>query len=443
MFLSTFTPCFRKCASSLQRVSCAGPTVFKQRFHVQEYQSKRLLQQYGLNVQRFRVVTAQEQARDAAKEIAAPELVVKAQILAGGRGLGSFENGFRGGIHLCQSPEDVERVASSMLGYRLRTHQTPPDGILVKRLMIAESIPISREVYVSIVLDREVGGPRFIVSPRGGVDIEVAAIETPDLLCTESINIDSGPLPSQLRSLVSALELPAGPQFDQAMTQLARLYQLFIELDATQVEINPMAVTTDGDIYCVDAKISFDENALFRHPELDSMRAANPLDPREAAAEACHLNYVAMDGNIGCIVNGAGLAMATMDIIKLKHGSPANFLDVGGQVTEETVTEAFKILTSDQNVKVILVNIFGGIVRCDLIANGILNATRHLHLELPLVVRLAGTNAQLAQDILKTSNANISTADSLEDAATKAVLSANMVQDNCRPSEGQHDVFTN
>lgn len=309
-----------------------------------------------------------------------------------------------------------------MLGYKLVTKQTPPDGVLVQKLMIAESIDIVRETYVSIVMDRESGGPVFVVSPKGGVDIEKVAEEDPDAIFKEVVDISKGPLPEQLERLAKGLEFKPH-QIPDVMDQLNRLYNLFLGLDATQVEVNPLAETPDGSVYCVDAKINFDDNALFRHPDVFEMRDIAEEDPRELEAQKYNLNYIAMDGEIGCMVNGAGLAMATMDIIKLNNGSPANFLDVGGSANADQVTEAFKIITGDKQVKAVLVNIFGGIMKCDTIAQGIVQAAKTVKLELPLIVRLSGTNVELGKKILKESGLPILTADNLDDAAKKAVAS--------------------
>lgn len=391
--------------------------------NIQEYQSKILMERYGLNVQRFKVADTPAQAASAAKELQAKELVIKAQILAGGRGLGTFSNGFKGGVHLCKTPEEASKLATSMLGYKLVTKQTQAGGVLVQKLMIAESINIAREVYVSILMDRDSNGPVFVVSPKGGVDIEKVAEETPEAIFKEVIDIKSGPKREQLERLAKGLEFKAGKQMEDGVQQLERLYKLFIGLDAVQVEVNPLAETPEGQIFCVDAKIGFDDNAMFRHQDVFEMRDLAEEDPRELEAQKYNLNYIAMDGNIGCMVNGAGLAMATMDIIKMNKGDPANFLDVGGSATEQAVTEAFKILTGDQQVKAILVNIFGGIMKCDTIAAGIVAAAKTVKLSIPLVVRLAGTNVEIGKTILKESGLPIITAENLDDAAAKAVAS--------------------
>lgn len=309
-----------------------------------------------------------------------------------------------------------------MLGYSLVTKQTPAAGVKVQKLMIAESINIKREVYFSIVMDRASGGPVLIASPKGGMDIEAVAEEDPSAIFKEAIDITTGPKPAQLERLAHALQFK-GALVPEAVQQMHNIYKLFLGLDATQVEINPLAETDDAKIYAVDAKINFDDNAMFRHKDIYEMRDIAEEDPREVEAEKVGLNYIGMDGNIGCMVNGAGLAMATMDIINLYGGSPANFLDVGGGATEGQVTEAFKILTRDPKVQAILVNIFGGIMKCDVIARGIVGAARTVKLNLPLVVRLSGTNVELGKKILSESGLPIISADNLDDAAIKAVAS--------------------
>ena len=314
-------------------------------------------------------------------------------------------------------------MATNMLGYKLVTKQTAASGVMVQKLMIAESIDIKREVYVSIVMDRDSNGPVFVVSPKGGVDIEKVAEETPEAIFKEVIDIRTGPKREQLERLAKGLEFKEGTQFESGVQQLDRLYKLFLGLDAVQVEVNPLAETPQGELFCVDAKIGFDDNAMFRHKDVFEMRDLAEEDPRELEAQKFNLNYIAMDGNIGCMVNGAGLAMATMDIIKMNKGEPANFLDVGGSANEEAVTEAFKILTGDKQVKAILVNIFGGIMKCDTIAAGIVGAAKTVKLSIPLVVRLAGTNVERGQQILAESGLPIISAANLDDAAAKAVAS--------------------
>lgn len=389
--------------------------------NIHEYQSKELMDKYGITTQKWRLVTSVDQTVDAAKSLNAKELVIKAQIHAGGRGKGAFkENGFKGGVHLCKTPEEARTLVEKMLGKSLITKQTGPEGAPVQKIMIAESINLQKELYFAILMDRNSQGPVMVASPSGGMDIETVAETTPELIYKEVVDITKGPLPEQTKRLAEKLGF-TGKDIDQAQDQMRRLYELFLKSDATQVEINPFAVTTEGKLYCVDAKINFDDNAAFRQKEIFAYRDASQEDPREVAAAKFELNYIGMDGSIGCMVNGAGLAMATMDIIKLYKGNPANFLDVGGSANEKQVTEAFKILDSDPRVKAILVNIFGGIMKCDIIANGILTACKQVKLRMPLVVRLAGTNVEIGKKLLQESGLNIITADDLDDAAIKAV----------------------
>ncbi|KYR00414.1 succinate-CoA ligase (GDP-forming) [Tieghemostelium lacteum] len=391
--------------------------------NLHEYQSKGLMDKYGVNTQKWRVISQSQEAIKAVKELNAKELVVKAQVHAGGRGKGTFiETGFKGGVHLCKTGEEAERLSKEMLNKHLVTKQTTKEGTKVNHVMIAESVDPKRELYFAIVMDRKYGGPVMIASPKGGVDIEQVAEETPDLIFKEPIDIFKGIKPEQTKRLAEKLGF-TGAKVKEAQDQMASLYDLFVKSDATQVEINPFAETTDNKIYAMDAKINFDDNAYFRQKEIFAMRDFGEEDPREVEASKFGLNYIGLDGNIGCMVNGAGLAMATMDIIKLKGGIPANFLDVGGGANETAVTEAFKILTKDPRVKCILVNIFGGIMKCDIIASGIVAACKQVGLKIPLVVRLEGTNVQLGKKILQDSGLNIVTANDLDDAAEKSVKS--------------------
>ncbi|KAN0018373.1 hypothetical protein ACTFIV_002980 [Dictyostelium citrinum] len=398
-----------------------NPSKYQVRYlNLHEYQSKSLMDKYGVNTQKWRVVTKASDAIKAASELNG-ELVVKAQVHAGGRGKGSFiETGFKGGVHLCKTGKEAERLCDEMLGKHLVTKQTTKEGTKVQSVMLAESVDPKRELYFAIVMDRKYGGPVMIASPQGGVDIETVAEETPDLIFKEPIDIVKGIRPEQTKNLAEKLGF-TGEKAKIAQQQMENLYQLFIKSDATQVEINPFAETTDGQVICMDAKINFDDNASFRQKEIFAMRDTAEEDPREVEAGKFGLNYIGLDGNIGCMVNGAGLAMATMDIIKLKGGIPANFLDVGGSASEQAVTEAFKILTKDPRVKCLLVNIFGGIMKCDIIASGIVNASKQVGLKIPLVVRLEGTNVNIGKEILEKSGLNITSANDLDDAAIKAV----------------------
>lgn len=345
----------------------------------------------------------------------AAEYVIKAQVLAGGRGKGVFSSGLRGGVQLTRDPERIASLSQQMIGHRLVTHQTGPDGVLVKRIMIAEAKDLAQETYFAIVLDRSVGGPVLVGSPLGGVDIEGVAAEQPQMIFKERINPRVGPTSQQLERLARSMRLAASPAIlEQATNQMARLYQLFTATDATQVEVNPLGVTPTGEVLCFDAKINFDDNAAYRQPQLFSQQQRDQADleeggdKREARAAAHNFNYVPLDGSIGCLVNGAGLAMATMDILQLHGGAPANFLDVGGASQHpDQIAAAFRLLLEDEGVKSIFVNIFGGIVRCDLIAEGILQAVKEgrpgetsissLRCTVPLVIRLAGTNEEAAR----------------------------------------------
>jgi len=392
----------------------------KRCLNLQEFQSKGLMDKYGVRTQKWIVAnTVEDAVKKTKSELNAKELVVKAQILAGGRGKGTFTNGFKGGVHLCNTADEVGQLAEKMLGFSLVTKQTPPEGVQVNQVMVAEAIDLKRELYVSILMDREHGGPVFVASQKGGMDIEAVAEEDPAAIITVPINITTGPTEQQANELAIKLGFSA-ELVPQAAQQLTRLYNMFLDLDCTQVEVNPFAETPEGLIYAADAKMNFDDNAAYRQKEVFSMHNTEEDDPREVAAGKVGLNYIGMTGNIGCMVNGAGLAMATMDIIKLYDGSPANFLDVGGGATESQVTEAFKILTSDPQVKGLLVNIFGGIMKCDIIANGVVAAAKTVGLKIPLVVRLEGTNVALGKKILNESGLPIITADDLDDAAKKS-----------------------
>jgi succinyl-CoA synthetase beta subunit len=380
------------------------------------------MDKFGVNTQRWVLATSPQEAESGARKLNAKEYVVKAQIHAGGRGKGYFvENNFKGGVHLTTDPKVAGSLTEKMLGNHLVTQQTPPSGVPVREVMIAESLTFDKEYYFAILMDRASQGPVVVASTEGGMDIEKVAEKTPERIFSEKVDITKGLLKDQALKLADQLGFKAGSTRDEAAEQMMRLYKLFIDLDATQVEINPFVSTTEGRVYCVDAKINFDDNASFRQPDVWKLRDTTEEDPREVQASKFNLNYIGMDGNIGCMVNGAGLAMATMDIIKLYNGSPANFLDVGGGANEQQVAEAFKILTSDKQVHAILVNIFGGIMKSDVIAKGIIAAARQVKLSIPLVVRLAGTNVEIAKALIKDSGLPIITAEDLDDAAQKAV----------------------
>jgi succinyl-CoA synthetase beta subunit len=402
-------------SSALSRASPA--------MNIHEYQAKELLQKFGVATPRGKVVSSPKEAEQIAREIAPAGIVVKAQIHAGGRGKGTFANGFKGGVHLCKTPEEAREIARKMLGQTLVTHQTGPAGRVVNKVLVAEAAQIAREVYFAILLDRATAAPLIIASTEGGVEIETVAAKSPEKIVRESIDPLAGLQPFQTRKLAKQLKFESS-QLKAASKLFDGLYRTFIGLDCSMVEVNPLVVTAKGEVLALDAKFNFDDNALFRHPEVAAMRDIAEEDPREVEASKHGLNYIGLDGNIACLVNGAGLAMATMDIIKFYGGNPANFLDVGGGATEEQVTEAFKILISDKKVQAILVNIFGGIMKCDVIAQGIINAAKTVHLSVPLVVRLEGTNVEEGKQLLKVSAVALITADDLADAAKKAVEAA-------------------
>src|SRR3984893_11156751 len=388
--------------------------------NIHEYQAKELLEKFGVATMRGKVASTPDEAEQIARQLGDGNLVVKAQIHAGGRGKGIFTNGFKGGVHLVKSAKDAREVASKMIGQTLVTHQTGPQGRVVKKVLVVESAQIAREIYFAILRDRATAAPLIVASTEGGVEIETVAAKSPEKIIRESINPLAGLQPFQPRKVAKELKIEAA-QSKAAAKLFDGLYRAFIGCDCSIVAINPLGVTTKGEVVALDAKFDFDDNALYRHPEIAAMRDITEEDPREVEASKHGLNYIGLDGNIACLVNGAGLAMTTMDIIKFYGGNPANFLDVGGGATEEQVTEAFKILIADKNVQAILVNIFGGIMRCDVIAQGIINAAKTAKLSVPLVVRLEGTNLEKGKELLKESAVKLITADDLADAAKKAV----------------------
>lgn len=385
-----------------------------------EYQSKHLLRRSGVTIQNFCMID--EKGVDELNGFNVKEYVIKAQILAGGRGKGHFNNGFKGGVHITQNHGEILDIVKKMLGHKLITKQTPKEGIPVKKIMIAESVNILRETYLCILMDREKNGPVIIASPAGGVDIEAVAEKTPHLIKAVPIDIFDGISDEIANDLADFLQFE-GVLKQKAADEIKKLWKLFVTVDATQIEINPFVETDDNQVISVDAKLNFDDNAKFRQKDIFNLEDITESDPREVEAAKYNLNYIGMTGNIGCLVNGAGLAMATMDIIKLHGGDPANFLDVGGGVKEEQVRAAFQIITSDEKVKAVLVNVFGGIVNCATIANGIVAALKTMSLKVPLVVRLEGTNAKAARKIIKDSGLHVITADNLDEAAQKAVSS--------------------
>jgi succinyl-CoA synthetase beta subunit len=391
--------------------------------NIHEYQAKALLRSYGAPVSEGRVVLRAEDAKTAAGALDGPVWVVKAQIHAGGRGKGHFleaDAGGKGGVRIARSVEEAETEAKRMLGRTLVTRQTGPAGKTVNRVYIEEGAEIAREFYLALLVDRQSGRIAFVASTEGGMDIEEVAAATPEKVLTLTVDPATGFQGFHGRRIAFALGL-AGAQVKQCVALMGTLYRMFVERDMELLEINPLIVTGKGDLLCLDAKMAFDNNALYRQPDILALRDESEEDPKELAASKFDLNYIALDGEIGCMVNGAGLAMATMDIIKLHGAAPANFLDVGGGATREKVTEAFKIITSDPNVKGILVNIFGGIMRCDIIAEGIIAAVREVGLKVPLVVRLEGTNVELGKRIIAESGLNVIAADDLGDAAAKIV----------------------
>jgi len=383
--------------------------------NVHEFQAKALLKRYGVAVPPGREVVSPEDAAKAAHELGG-SCVIKAQIHAGGRGKA-------GGVKVCRSPEEAEDFARGLLGRKLVTHQTGPAGREVKRLLAEAASDIDRELYLGMVVDRGTGRPAMMASAEGGVEIEEVAARSPEKVLRESIDPAVGLQPFQARKLAFGIGIPK-EAVSKAVKFMTALYRAFVDTDASMAEINPLVLTAQGDLLALDAKMGFDDNALFRHPEVRELRDLNEEDRKEIEASKFDLSYIALDGNIGCMVNGAGLAMATMDIIKHFGGEPANFLDVGGGATAEKVTEAFKILLSDEKVKAVLVNIFGGIMRCDVIANGVVEAARQVQLRAPLVVRLEGTNVDLGRKILDESGLNIISAMDMADAAQRVVEAA-------------------
>ncbi len=380
---------------------------------IHEYQGKELLKKFGVAVPRGVVARSSEEAYQAAKELGTAVVVVKAQIHAGGRGKG-------GGIKLAKSPDEARDIAKQMLGMNLITHQTGPEGREVRVLLIEEGLPIDKEFYLGIVLDRASGRPVFMASSAGGMDIEEVASKTPEKIMKETIDPAVGFRSFQARKLAFGLGIP-GELIGQAVKFMQSLYLAYEQMDASLVEINPFLLTKDNRLIALDAKINFDDNALFRHKDFLELRDLNEEEPLEIEASKFDLNYIKLDGNIACMVNGAGLAMATMDIIKLAGGEPANFLDVGGGASQERVEAAFKILLADKNVKAVLINIFGGIVRCDMVARGVVEAARNLGIKVPVVVRLEGTNVEEGQRVIRESGLSFTVANGMKDAADKVV----------------------
>jgi len=386
---------------------------------IHEYQAKGILRKYGVAVPRGTMATTREEAEAAAKDIlssGATGVVVKAQIHAGGRGKG-------GGVKIVKSVEEAGEIAAKMLGMKLVTHQTGPEGRVVRRLLVEETLPIEKELYLGILVDRGEGKPVFMASAAGGMDIEQVAAERPEAILKQYIDPGMGLEPFQARKIAFALGLKPA-QINPAVQFLTSLYRAFLESDASLVEINPFISCTDGRLFALDAKLTFDDNALFRHADLRELRDITEEDPLEVEASKYSLNYIKLDGSVGCMVNGAGLAMATMDIIKYAGGMPANFLDVGGSASADQVEHAFEILLSDKSVRAVLINIFGGILRVDMLAAGVVEAARKTNIQLPVILRLEGTNVQEGKKILRESGLNFVVAETMKDAADKVVAAA-------------------
>ena len=380
---------------------------------IHEYQAKAILERHGVPVPRGEVAFKASEAGEIARRLGGNVVVVKAQIHAGGRGKG-------GGVKLARSPDDAEKLARNMIGMTLKTHQTGPEGRVVSRVLIEEGLQMTRELYLSLVLDRSSGKFVMMASAAGGMDIEEVAEKTPEKIVRVSIDPGVGIVPFEARQLGFGIGLD-GPQVNKFVKLATALYDAFVVTDASLLEINPLVVTQGGDLLALDAKMTFDDNALYRHPDIRDLRDIGEEDPLEIEASKFSLNYIHLDGNIGCMVNGAGLAMATMDIIKLAGGEPANFLDVGGGANAEQIRNAFKILMSDKNVKAVLINIFGGILRCDILAQGVIAAVKDLGVPVPIVIRMEGTNVDAGKRLLRESGMKLTTADSMDEAAAKVV----------------------
>jgi succinyl-CoA synthetase beta subunit len=383
---------------------------------IHEYQAKEILARHGVPVPKGEVVFKAGDARAVAERLGGGTVVVKAQIHAGGRGKG-------GGVKVVGNPDEAERAADAMLGMRLVTYQTGPDGQTVRRVLVEQGLGIERELYLGMVLDRSTEKPVLMVSPDGGVEIEKVADKTPERIFKEYVHPGAGLAPFQTRKLAFALDLE-GDQIQQAVRMMKAVYDTFIDTDASLIEINPLIVTKEGNLLALDAKMNFDDNALYRHPVITELRDTAEEAPLEVEASKYSLNYIKLDGTIGCMVNGAGLAMATMDIIKLAGGEPANFLDVGGGANAEQIRNAFKILTSDSSVKAVLINIFGGILRCDVLAEGVIAAVKELGVPVPIVIRMEGTNVEKGKQMLRESGLNFTTADTMSEAAEQVVALA-------------------
>ncbi|XP_052784655.1 succinate--CoA ligase [ADP-forming] subunit beta, mitochondrial-like [Mya arenaria] len=424
---NTFLKTALRCAAAPQVTGAQQ----RRNLSLHEYMSWELLQEAGIKVPRFRVTESISEVRKCAEDLYDQtnnkDVVVKAQVLAGGRGKGHFTSGLKGGVKLCFSPEEAENIAQQMLGHKLITKQTGEAGRICNTVMVVERLYARREYYFAIVMDRSFAGPVMVGSSQGGMNIEEVAQENPTAIIKEPIDIISGITREQSVNLAADMGFDAS-SIDQAADTFMKLYNnIFLKYDATMVEINPMSEDSEGNVYCMDCKLNFDQNASYRQKDIFAKRDWTQEDPREEQADKSDLNYIGLDGSIGCLVNGAGLAMATMDIIKLHGGQPANFLDVGGGATSKQVTEAFRLITSDPNVNSILVNIFGGIMRCDVIAQGIVQAGEQLNLKIPIVVRLQGTRVDDAKAILAASPLRMFASDDLDQAAKMAVKLAGIM----------------
>jgi len=407
-------------------LALALPQIQSRNLSIHEYQSFGLLEKYGVSIPRGGVAHTPIEAESVALKLGTEDLVVKAQVLAGGRGKGTFDNGLKGGVRLVYSPTEARMFSEKMLGHKLMTKQTGQAGRICNQVYICERLFPRREFYFAILYDRKTQGPVMVGSSQGGMDIEAVAAENPNAIITQPISIEKGITLDQAISF--AEKIGFAPNYAKSAGEnIMKLYKLFTEKDATLAEINPMSEVGNGKVVCMDAKLNFDDNAEFRQKDIFELRDASQEDEREVQASKFNLNYIGLDGSIGCLVNGAGLAMATMDLIKLNGGEPANFLDVGGGANAQQVAEAFKIISSDPHVSAILVNIFGGIMRCDIVAQGIINAVAQLDLKIPVVVRLQGTRVSEAKALIEKSNMRIISCDDLDEASRKAVQLSNIV----------------
>jgi len=404
----------------LARLGRSAGRVQKRNLSIHEYQSVQLLNSYGIPTPRAVPAFSADEAEKVAREFGKDQLVIKAQVLAGGRGKGHFDSGFQGGVQMVDSPAQAKEYASKMLGHKLITKQTGAAGRLCNAVMLAERMPPQKEYYAAILNDRARGCPVLVTSSQGGMNIEDVAHDSPEAIITTPLDFDNGISKSDAKELAAKLGFKAGAQ-DNAADVFEKLYEIFKDKDATQIEINPLAELSDGQVLCMDAKFGFDDNADFRQKDIFALRDTTQEDAQEVEAAEYGLNFIKLDGDIGCLVNGAGLAMATMDVLNLHGGSPANFLDVGGGATADAVKKAFELLLTAKNVKSIFVNIFGGIMRCDVIAEGIIKATKELQLSIPLIVRLQGTKEAEAKKMIKESGLKIYPFDGLDEAAAKAV----------------------